>query len=135
MEREYNNINIQEKMKEFWSGSCYAYCIGYMQGLRTLKELTKFVLDSWYKGYIDDNCYVHSPHKMMGAKDVRITKINEITDIPQEPTIIEMKCPSGGSHFIVGKRTSNNVVDLVFDPAGVSNSWKAQNFVSYRSFV
>ena len=30
--------NIQEKMKEFWSGSCYAYCIAWLfDGARTLK--------------------------------------------------------------------------------------------------
>ena len=127
--------NYQQIAKELFGNSCYLYALAYMKGLRQFKEMTKQVLEWWYAGYCDDSGYVNSPHKCLGAKDVRITKINKITDIPQEPTIIEMKCPSGGSHFIVGKRTPTNTVDLLFDPAGISNSWKAQNFVSYRSFA
>lgn len=127
-------INIQERMIGLFGNSCYAYCLSYMSGFRDLKTLTQFVLEHWMKGNIDNDGYVSQPQKIMNCKDVKKVPINKIVDIPAEPTIIEMKCPSGGSHFIIGKRTADTV-NLVFDPAGISNSWKAQKFLSYRRFV
>ena len=126
--------NYQEKAKELFGNSCYLYCLAYLTGLRQFKEMTKQILEWWYAGYCDDSGFVNSPNKCIRAKDVRIIKINKIADIPTEPTIIEMKCPNGGSHFIVGKRT-DDIVNLVFDPAGISNSWKAQKFLSYREYI
>lgn len=125
--------NYQEKAKELFGNSCYLYCLAYLTGLRQFKEMTKQILEWWYAGYCNDDGFVNSPHKCIGAKDVKIVSIKQKIDIPTEPTIIEMKCPTGGSHFVVAQRTADTV-NLVFDPSGISNSWKAQNFISYRRF-
>lgn len=129
-------INIQAQMKELFGNSCYAYCIAYVCGFTEIKPATQFVLEHWMKGNIDNDGYVSQPQKIMNCKDVKKVVIDKIIDIPTEPTIIEMKCPTGGSHFIIGKLDKDTrLVNLIFDPAGDSASWKAQNFISYRRFV
>ena len=117
--------NLQEEMKQFWGNSCYAYCIGFMRGLRTRKELTKFVLEAWYAGYVDDECYVNCPHKMMEAKDVMIVPYKE-SATPQ----IVMWEYNNKTHFVVmayGK--------IIFDPSGDSNTVKMGKIKNARKFI
>lgn len=131
-------------MKELFGGSCYSYCIAWLfDGARTTKDLTTTVLKGWYDGFIDDDGYVSSPVryinetcKKQAPKIKDVVKVENISksDIPTEPTIVEMSCPSGGSHFVVCHRKGNEIV-LDFDPSGISNSWKAQKFISFRRYI
>lgn len=133
-------MNIQNKMKELFGGSCYGYCIAWLFGENsTLKFLTSAFLEGWNKGFISDDGWVNNPLKYIRMisgtqyQDVKKPPIKDKSDIPTEPTIVEMACPSGGSHFVVCHRQGKEVV-LDFDPSGLSNSWKSQNFISYRVY-
>ena len=133
-------MNIQNKMKELFGGSCYGYCIAWLFGENsTLKFLTSAFLEGWNKGFISDDGWVNNPLKYIRMisgiqyQDVKKVPIKDKSDIPTEPTIVEMACPSGGSHFVVCHRQDKEVV-LDFDPSGLSNSWKSQNFISYRVY-
>lgn len=136
--------NIQNQMKELFGGSCYAYCIAWLFGGESItKDLTSTVLKGWYDGFIDSDGFVSNPVRYINetcskkapkVKDVvKVEKISK-SDIPTEPTIVEMACPSGGSHFVVCHRNGNEVA-LDFDPSYLSNSWKAQKFISYRRYT
>ena len=136
--------NIQNRMKELFGGSCYAYCIAWLfGGARTTKDLTSIVLKGWYDGFIDSDGFVSNPVRYINeicekkapkVKDV--VKVENISksDIPTEPTIVEMKSPSNGSHFVVCHRNGDEVV-LDFDPSFPSNSWREQIFYSYRIYI
>ena len=136
--------NIQNQMKELFGGSCYAYCIAWLfGGARTTKDLTSTVLKGWYDGFIDSDGFVSNPVRYINeicekkapkVKDVvKVEKISK-SDIPTEPTIVEMACPSGGSHFVVCHRNDNEIV-LDFDPSYPSKSWESQKFISYRIYI
>ena len=127
--------NILSKMKELFGNSCYSYCLAYLNGNRTLKDLTKAVLEYWYKGYVADDGFVTQPQKIMNCKDVNKVQISKTSDIPSEPTIVEMQQPNGkDSHFVVCHFDGKKVI-LDFDPSGTSNSWTGQKFISYRKFI
>jgi hypothetical protein len=136
--------NIQNQMKELFGGSCYAYCIAWLfDGARTTKDLTSTVLKGWYNGFIDNDGFVSKPVRYINeicekqapkVKDVVIVEKISKSDIPTVPTIVEMACPSGGSHFVVCHRNGTEVI-LDFDPSYLSNSWVVQEFISYRRYI
>lgn len=133
--------NIQVKMQELFAHSCYAYCISYMSGKRDIKDLTTDVLEGWKANDFDNDGYVRFPLKYIERiagikyKDVKKVPISKISDIPSEPTIVEMQQPNGkDSHFVVCHFDGKKVI-LDFDPSGISNSWTRQKFISYRKFT
>lgn len=111
--------------KELFGNSCYLYCLAYIKGLRQFKEMTKFVLDAWYAGYCDDDGYVNSPHKCLGAKDVQIVPYKE-SSTPQ----IVMWEYNGGTHFVVMAHG-----EVIFDPSGESNTVKFGKIKNARKFI
>lgn len=133
--------NIQNRMKELFGGSCYGYCIAWLFGVeKDIKYLTSAFLQGWKKGYVDDDGYVSDPlnyiRMISGDKYRDVLKVDITTPdtVPTVPTIVEMACPSGGSHFVICHYNGNEVV-LDFDPSGISNSWKNQKFISFREFI
>lgn len=129
-------------MKKLFGGSCYGYCLAWLYGEKSgVKYLTTMFLNGWSKGFIDMDGYVSKPlsyiEMMSGVslRDIEKVTINTENDIPITPTIVEMECPAGGSHFVVCHRLIDGKLVLDFDPSGISNSWKAQKFISYRRFI
>lgn len=128
--------NIQEKMKEFFGGTCYAYCLTKLfRPEMRLPNITACILHGWDKGLIDDDGYVRFPIKyindILGVKnyrDVKIVLIDSIDDI-KEPTIVEYSY-NGGSHFVIVKNGK-----VVFDSSGDSKSVKYGKPISYREFL
>ena len=127
--------NIQEKMKELFGGSCYAYCLEYLFGnLRTLKSLTNAVLQDWVAGYIDDDGFVSKPLKITNGyghifKDVKKPLIDSLNDLPEGLWVVEYRWGTK-QHFVVANRDG-----IVFDPSGDSNTVKNGKPFSYRLFV
>ena len=132
--------NIQEKMKEFFGGACYAYCLTKLfRPEMRLPNITTCILHGWDKGLIDDDGYVRFPIKyitdILGVKnyrDVKIVLIDSIDDIKddiKEPTIVEYSY-NGGSHFVIVKNGK-----VIFEPSGDSKSVKYGKPVSYREFL
>lgn len=128
--------NIQEKMKEFFGGTCYAYCLTKLfRPEMRLPNITTCILHGWDKGFIEDEGYVRFPIKyitdILGVKnyrDVKIVLIDSIDDI-KEPTIVEYSY-NGSSHFVIVKNGK-----VVFDPSGDSKSVKYGKPISYREFL
>ena len=128
--------NIQQKMKEFFGGACYAYCLTKLfRPEMRLPNVTTCILHGWDKGLIDDDGFVKFPIKyityILGIKnyrDVKIVLIDSIDDI-KEPTIVEYSY-NGGSHFVIVKNGK-----VIFDPSGDSNSVKYGKPISYREFL
>lgn len=117
--------NYQEKAKELFGNSCYLYCLAYLAGLRQFKEMTKQILEWWYAGYCDDNGFVISPHKCIGAKDVKI--------VPYKPSSnYQIVCweYNKGTHFVVMRDNK-----VVFDPSGESNTVKFGKIKNAREFI
>ena len=130
-------------MKELFGNSCYAYCIAYLSGKSDIKDLTKDVLEGWYKGYIDDDGFVSKPHLFYNycfgknlAKDVKKIAVKDLDDLPADGFyIVELKQPNNkDSHFVVVSRIEGKT-SLAFDPSGESASWKYQKPISWREFV
>lgn len=117
--------NIQAKMKELFGNSCYAYCLAYLNGNRTLKDLTKAVLEYWYKGYVEDDGFVTQPQKIMNCKDVQ-----HVPYVPSDEEQIVCWEYNGGTHFVIMKDNK-----VVFDPAGESNSVKYGKIKNTRKFI
>lgn len=132
--------DIQSEMKEFWGHSCYAWCLAKLfLGTDNIYNMMGHILFAWESGYIDNDGFVSKPLKFIGTmskepRDIQKVKINKIEDIPNEPTIVEMSCPIGGSHFVICHYDGKKVI-LDFDPSGNSNSWKAQKFISWRKYL
>lgn len=125
-------------MKELFGNSCYAYCISYLSGKRNIKDLTKDVLDGWYKGYIDDGGFVSKPHlfyNLCFGKDL----VKDVQHVPYVPTDDEqIVCweYNGGTHFVVMKgKDSSGSGKVVFDPSGDSNSVKYGKIKNARKFL
>lgn len=130
--------NIQAKMKELFGNSCYAYCLAYkFTGETNIKVLTSYVLDGWYKGYIDDDGYVSKPTMYINNVLLAKNKVRDITkpDFKIENLIenknIVMYSYNGGTHFVVMDKEG----DVIFDPSGNSNSVKYGIPVSIRKFI
>lgn len=124
--------NIQKKMQELFGHSCYGYCIAYLSGKTDIKDLTKAVLEGWYKGYIDDNGYVSKPHLFYNycfGKD--LVKDVEKPAYKSEP-FNQIVCfeYNGGTHFVVMRDGK-----VVFDPYGDSNSVKYGKATTVRKFI
>lgn len=134
--------NYQSWAKDLFGGTCYAACISYTSGKDDPIDITRDILNGIEKGFVELSGYVSKPHLFYNccfgkeiAKDIRKVAISKISDIPSEPTIVEMEQPNGkDSHFVICHFDGKNVV-LDFDPSGISNSWKRQKFVSYRKFI
>ena len=124
--------NVQAQMKELFGNSCYAYCIAYLSGKSDIKDLTKAVLEGWYRGYIDDDGYVSQPHKFYNycfGKD--LARDVEKPQYKAEP-FDQIVCfeYNEGTHFVVMR--DNRVV---FDPSGNSNSVKYGIPTTVRKFI
>ena len=128
-------------MKEFWGGSCYAYCIAWLfDGARTLKDLTSTVLEGWYDGYIDNDGFVSRPiqyinetcHTVPGFRDVVKVNLNSLSDLPEGDWIVEYKKTpdSKASHFVVANKKG-----IVFDPSGDSVTVQIGKPFTYRKYV
>lgn len=126
--------NIQKKMQELFGNSCYAYCIAYMQCKSSdIKDLTKAVLEGWYKGYISDDGYVSKPHlfaNMCMGKECFYSDVRK-PDYKPEP-FDQIVCfeYNGGTHFVVMRSGK-----VVFDPSGNSNSVKYGKPTTVREFI
>ena len=126
------NVNIQSKMKELFGNSCYAYCIAYLSGKSDIKDLTKAVLEGWYKGYIDDDGFVSKPHLFYNycfGKELA----KDVVKKPYKPEPFDqIVCfeYNGGTHFVVMRDGK-----VKFDPSGDSNSVKYGKPVSVREFI
>lgn len=124
--------NVQAQMKELFGNSCYAYCIAYMSGKSDIKDLTKAVLEGWYKGFIDDDGYVSQPHKFynycFGKELARDVEKPQYKSEPYDQIVCFEY--NGGTHFVVMR--DNRVV---FDPSGDSKSVKYGIPTTVRKFV
>lgn len=135
-------MNIQAIQKEFWGNSCYIWCLTRLfTELEDMKAMMECILQGWKANDFDNDGYVRFPleyiERITGLKykDVKKVAISKISDIPSEPTIVEMLQPNGkDSHFVCCHFDGTNVI-LDFDPSGISNSWKGQKFISYRKFI
>lgn len=127
--------NIQAQMKELFGNSCYAYCIAAISILpegRTLKRLTKAVLDYWLMGYIDDDGYVSKPVECMNIHKA-YSVYKDVKHVPYVPSPKEqIVCweYNGGTHFVIMKDDK-----VIFDPAGDSNTVKYGKIKNARLFV
>ena len=131
-------MNIQAQMKELFGNSCYAYCLAFIYGdKKDVKALTEYVLNGWYKDFIQEDGFVAKPidyvkqiNKTLSFRDVKKVPITSLSDIPSgEVVAVEFK-HLGGSHFVVC--TKNKVL---FDPSEPSNAVKNGKPVSYRKYV
>lgn len=127
--------NIQAKMKELFGNSCYAYCIAAINNKvenRTLKHLTKTVLDYWYRGFIDDDGFVSKPVECMNAHKA-FPMYKDVQHVPYVPSSEEqIVCweYKSGTHFVIMKDNQ-----VVFDPAGESNTVKYGKIKNARKFL
>lgn len=135
--------NIQAQMKELFGNSCYAYCLAYLF-VKTddIKTLTKYVLEGWMLGYIDNDGFVSKPLQFIKLicgqqyRDIKKPAIKSLTELPAYSPegcfIVEYKkTPTAKeSHFVIANRDG-----VVWDPSG--NSITVQNGApfSYREFV
>lgn len=117
--------NIQSKMKQLFGNSCYIYCIGYLRGLRDIKDLTRFVLQAWRDGNVEDDGYVAYPDILMGCR-----LVNKVPYKPSAKDQIVCWEYNGKTHFVV-MRNGN----VVFDPSGDSDTVKFGNIKDAREFV
>ena len=130
--------NIQSKMKELFGNSCYAYCLAYkFANARTIKDLTSYVLDGWYDGYIDDDGYVSKPVQYINNTCKAITKVIDVEkpnykkqSLVEDLNIIMFEY-NNGTHFVVVDKEG----DVVFDPSGDSKTVKYGIPVSIRKFI
>lgn len=124
--------NIQSKMRELFGHSCYGYCIAYLSGKTGIKDLTKAVLEGWYKGYIDDDGYVSKPQLFYNycfGKDL-VKDVEKPVYKPEPFNQIVCFEYNGGTHFVVMRDDK-----VVFDPYGDSNSVKYGKATTVRKFI
>ena len=125
-------MNIQSQMKELFGNSCYAYCISYLSGKSDIKDLTKDVLEGWYRGYIDNDGFVSKPHLFYNycfGKEL----VDDVIKKPYKPEPSDqIVCfeYNGGTHFVVMRDDQ-----VVFDPSGNSNSVKYGIPTTVRKFI
>lgn len=126
-------MNIQKQMQELFGNSCYAYCIAYMQGKSDIKDLTKAVLEGWYRGYISDNGYVSKPHlfaNMCLGKEHFFTDVVKKSYKPEVFDQIVMFEYGEKTHFVVMRNDK-----IVFDPWPDSNTVKNGKPTTVREFI
>lgn len=129
-------INIQAQMKELFGGSCYCYCLARLFGnTEDIKLLTKFVLEGWFNGFIDNDGYVAKPLKYIELickdkyRDVEKVDINSLTELPKGEWIVCYEY-NNNTHFVIANKDG-----VVFDPSGNSNSVAKGKVKSYRRFI
>lgn len=127
-------MNIQKTMQELFGNSCYAYCIAYMQcNSSDIKDLTKAVLEGWYKGYIGDDGYVSKPHLFA---NLCMGKEHFYTDVIKKPykeePFDQIVCWEWEekTHFVVMRNGK-----VVFNTWPDSNTVKNGKPVSVREFI
>lgn len=131
--------NLQSTMKELFGNSCLGYSYAYIV-LKTNDAviLTRYFLEGWASGYIDDDGFVSKPLGYLcilgnGAKDVKKVAINKLSDLPDNGEyVVEymIKPDAKASHFVVANKEK-----VIFDCAGDSNTVKYGSPVSYRKLV
>ena len=125
-------INIQKKCETFFKGCCYAYCVAALfRKTANIKVLTKYVLEGWYNGYIDDDGYVSKPIQFI--KLVCGETYKDVQHVPYVPSSEEqIVCweYNGGTHFVIMKDNQ-----VVFDPSGDSNSVKYGKIKNARLYT
>lgn len=121
-------------MQELFGNSCYAYCIAYMQcNSSDIKDLTKAVLEGWYKGYIGDDGYVSKPHLFA---NLCMGKEHFYTDVIKKPykeePFDQIVCWEWEekTHFVVMRNGK-----VVFNTWPDSNTVKNGKPVSVREFI
>ena len=125
-------MNIQSQMKELFGNSCYVYCISYLSGKRDIKDLTKDVLEGWYRGYIDNDGFVSKPHLFYNYC-FGTELVDDVIKKPYKPEPFDqIVCfeYNGGTHFVVMRDDQ-----VVFDPSGNSNSVKYGIPTTVREFI
>ena len=131
-------INIQAQMKELFGNSCYAYCIAALfRKTADIKILTKYVLEGWYNGYIEDDGYVAKPLQYIKLVSGETYKdVKKLSYKPKQDTfIVEWRNPKGGSHFTVENNSTISSDTALFDPSGNSISRANKEIISYREFI
>lgn len=124
---------MQVKMKELFGNSCYCYCIAYVNNTdKSLKHLTKCVLDYWFRGFVEDDGYVSKPVECMNVHKA-FPMYKDVQKVPYVPSSEEqIVCweYNGGTHFVVMKDDK-----VVYDPSGDSNTVKYGKIKDARKFV
>lgn len=136
-------MNIQAQMKELFGNSCLAYCYATLftktGHMKDVKDLTKDVLNGWYRGFIDDDGYVSKPIqyiKMLDSDskvvDIANVAIDNLEDLPNGFQVVEYKKnpKDKASHFVIADHNG-----VLFDPSGDSQTVKVGKPVSYRRFI
>lgn len=127
-------MNIQKTMQELFGNSCYAYCIAYMQSKSSdIKDLTKAVLEGWYKGYIGDDGYVYKPHLFANMCLGKERFYSDVIKKPyKEEPFDQIVCFewNGKTHFVCMRSGK-----VVFDPSGNSNTVKNGKPTTVREFI
>lgn len=127
-------MNIQKQMQELFGNSCYAYCIAYMQCKSSdIKDLTKAVLEGWYRGYISDDGYVSKPHlfaNLCMGKENFYTDVKKPDYKPEPFNQIVMFEYGEKTHFVVMRNDK-----IVFDPWPDSETVKNGKPTTVREFI
>lgn len=145
-------MNIQEFMQTFWGHSCYAWCLtkyfsayteegipkNFFLPKTELQLMSDSILFGWKQGFIDDDCYVSKPIEYIkllvrkAPKDVTKVPIKELSELPEGVWIVEYKKKptDKDSHFVIA-----NSKEVLFDPAGESQTVKVGKPFSYRKFI
>lgn len=129
--------NIQEKMKELFGGSCYAFCLCYVfSNTKDEWKWLEYISKGVQNGDIAEDCYVQKPldfiQMLSGEqyKDVKKPLIDSLDDLPNDNKwIVEYRWGTK-QHFVVANRDG-----VVFDPSGDSNTVKNGKPFSYRLFI
>lgn len=132
--------NIQNKMKEFYGGACYSYCLcKKFHPDWNLPRMTMAILSGWDKGYLEDDAYVAKPVQFINdclggnIKDVQKVFISSLKELPDDGYwIVEYKKKPDAkeSHFVVVYKKK-----VFFDPSGDSVTVKVGKPFSYRKYV
>lgn len=132
--------NIQNKMKEFYSGACYSYCLcKKFHPDWNLPRMTMAILSGWDKGYLEDDAYVAKPVQFINdclggnIKDVAKVFISSLKELPDdEYWIVEYKKKPDAkeSHFVVVYKKK-----VWFDASGDSITCRVGKPYSYRKFI
>ena len=138
-------LNIQEMMNNFWSHSCYAWCLTkYFSAMKD--EITKedlqgmcgHILYGWRQGFIEDDCYVAKPIEYIklltnqAPRDIYKISITSLAELPEGTWIVEYKKKptDKASHFVIANKEK-----VLFDPSGDSQTVKVGKPFSYRKFI
>ena len=127
-------MNIQKQMQELFGNSCYAYCIAYMYSESSdIKDLTRAVLEGWYKGYISNDGDVSAPHLFA---NMCLGKERFYTDVVKKPykeePFHQIVCWEWckKTHFVVMRAGK-----ITFDPWPDSETVKNGKPVMVREFI